>query len=170
MSEPKLFASHWIRLLSEERNLFQRMRLFREALSFIPMSYKFISLFTSQFLVALQGQPPNHWLLQEISHLYEDAVLPNLGKFPRIWIFRLKISLLRQSTAETLRILSLALTRVSVLQHRKIWDFLMPWIKGLKNKRLLCLLFEKYLLLDPYFTEQYVDVLIQRGLYQEAAT
>ncbi|KAL3596344.1 hypothetical protein D5086_007981 [Populus alba] len=93
-----------------------------------------------------------------------------MHKMPRIWVMYLQ-SLIRQKlVTRTRRVFDRALCALPVTQHDRIWELYLSFVsqEGFPIETSLRV-YRRYLMYDPSHIEDFIEFLLNSGLWQEAA-
>ncbi|KAJ6706991.1 PRE-MRNA SPLICING FACTOR [Salix viminalis] len=93
-----------------------------------------------------------------------------MHKMPRIWVMYLQ-SLIRQKlVTKTRRVFDRALCALPVTQHDRIWELYLSFVsqEGFPIETSLRV-YRRYLMYDPSHIEDFIEFLLNSGLWQEAA-
>uniref|UniRef100_A0A060T2U4 Pre-mRNA-splicing factor SYF1 n=1 Tax=Blastobotrys adeninivorans TaxID=409370 RepID=A0A060T2U4_BLAAD len=102
-----------------------------------------------------------------VNRLFEKAVVL-LNKMPRIWIDYLE-HLMRQPDVTAVRTtFDQALQSLPVSQHDRLWPMMLEFTQS-ANDKTAERIWHRYLEFDPLATEDYIELLIDRGFYQRAS-
>ncbi|CCG81209.1 putative DNA repair and transcription protein [Taphrina deformans PYCC 5710] len=166
----------WLRYINEQHNRFSRTRnlgpivlTYERACRELPGSYKLWKMYLDFRLSLMKGLNPgtrsdDFDLLNECF----DRALVLLNKMPRLWTDYLEFLMTQTCITKTRRTFDAALRALPITQHSRVWQLYTSWSAsagGLTRRSVL----KRNLLIEPDMIEDYVDLLVDLELYDEAA-
>ena len=165
----KYYLNFWLSKIEalniKERE--KRNKIYIEALKFIPNSYKITKMFLEENMMYLKNKCILNKKFKETENYFERA-LNYLYKMPRIWIMYSEFLKSQGKIKKMILILNRALKNLSIIQHEKIWEIYIPWLKKLKIKKLAEKILEKYIKYNEYFKEEYIEYLLENKNIKKA--
>ena len=145
----------------------KRNKIYIEALKYIPNSYKITKMFLEENIMYLKNKCVLNKQFKEREEYFEKA-LNYLHKMPRIWIMYFEFLQIQGKIKKNILLLNRALKNLSVIQHEKIWEVYIPWLKKLKIKKLTEKILERYIKYNEYFKEEYIEYLLENKNIKKA--
>ena len=105
---------------------------------------------------------------EEINRLFERA-LSFLHKMPRIWLVYCDFLIHQRLITKTRNIFDKALISLPASQHEKIWAAYNTWALKLDSIATAKGIMRRYLRINPDFKEDYLEYLLQKEEFDEAA-
>ncbi|KAL9355562.1 hypothetical protein Peur_053532 [Populus x canadensis] len=160
----------WRYLIARRESPFKkRFIIYERALRALPGSYKLWHAYLVERLVIVRNLPITHPQFETLNNTFERALV-TMHKMPRIWIMYLQ-SLIRQKlVTKTRRAFDRALCALPVTQHDRIWELYLSFVsqEGFPIETSLRV-YRRYLMYDPSHIEDFIEFLLNSGLWQEAA-
>lgn len=161
----------WSNTLQAQRLLpwVERKLLFRRALSCLPYSYKIWHMYLEEFVdyCSSRSLQSKEWV--ELNTTFEEA-LTKLPKMPRIWLMFAEALEKQELVSRAREVYNWSFRNLPLTQHEKIWHKFTAWAMRLDNYSTALRIVPRYLKLNPDFKETYADYLIEKGLYDRAAS
>ncbi|GAB2231457.1 hypothetical protein Droror1_Dr00010464 [Drosera rotundifolia] len=162
---------HWWRyLIHRSSSPFKsRAIIYERALRSLPGSYKLWHAYLREHLEVTRSLPINHNQLESLNNTFERALV-TMHKMPRIWIMYLTSLTEQKLLTRTRRTFDRALRALPVTQHDRIWGLYLGFVsqKGVPIETSLRV-YRRYLKYDPGHIEEFIEFLVESGLWQEAA-
>ncbi|KAL9392578.1 hypothetical protein Peur_016498 [Populus x canadensis] len=160
----------WRYLIARRESPFKkRFIIYERALRALPGSYKLWHAYLVERLDIVRNLPITHPQFETLNNTFERALV-TMHKMPRIWIMYLQ-SLIRQKlVTRTRRAFDRALCALPVTQHDRIWELYLSFVsqEGFPIETSLRV-YRRYLMYDPSHIEDFIEFLLNSGLWQEAA-
>jgi len=134
----------------------------------LPRSYKLWKLYL-QFRMKHLGKMNASVFASEyrkVNNLYERALIL-LNKMPRIWEMYLKFLMQQPIVTWTRRTFDRALRALPITQHNRIWALYRPFANSAAGMTAVKI-WRRYMQVHPEDAEDFIELLIQVGLYTEA--
>ena len=156
----------WYNTIQSSSSLSERCRLYEEALSLIPGSYKLWYNYLLEVRIYVDLNPSlEHY--NEANTLHERA-LTFLYSMPQIWLDYTEFLASQGHITKTRQVFDLALKRLPLTQHDLIWDSYLLWAQGLQSPETSKRIFVRYLQLSPNYINDYIDFLIHNKYTKDA--
>ncbi|KAB5560547.1 hypothetical protein DKX38_005504 [Salix brachista] len=160
----------WRYLIARRESPFKkRFIIYERALKALPGSYKLWHAYLVERLDIVRNLPITHPQFETLNNTFERALV-TMHKMPRIWVMYLQ-SLIRQKlVTKTRRVFDRALCALPVTQHDRIWELYLSFVsqEGFPIETSLRV-YRRYLMYDPSHIEDFIEFLLNSGLWQEAA-
>ncbi|XP_011001120.1 PREDICTED: pre-mRNA-splicing factor SYF1 [Populus euphratica] len=160
----------WRYLIARRESPFKkRFIIYERALKALPGSYKLWHAYLVERLDIVRNLPITHPQFETLNNTFERALV-TMHKMPRIWIMYLQ-SLIRQKlVTRARRAFDRALCALPVTQHDRIWELYLSFVsqEGFPIETSLRV-YRRYLMYDPSHIEDFIEFLLNSGLWQEAA-
>ncbi|CAN1192380.1 Pre-mRNA-splicing factor SYF1 [Linum perenne] len=162
----------WWRYLVARRGgpLKKRFVIYERALKALPGSYKLWHAYLTERLDVVRYLPITHSQYDALNNTFERALV-TMHKMPRIWIMYLQSLTSQKSITRTRRTADRALCALPVTQHDRIWpDLYLKFAsqRGIPTETSLRV-YRRYLKYDPGHVEDFIEFLVNSGLWQEAS-
>ncbi|KAI8525413.1 hypothetical protein RHMOL_Rhmol13G0228800 [Rhododendron molle] len=147
----------------------KRFTIYERALKALPGSYKLWYAFLRERLELVRPLPITHREYQKLNNTFERALV-TMHKMPRIWIMYLLTLTEQKLVTKTRRTFDRALCSLPVTQHDRVWDPYLVFVsqRGVPIETSLRV-YRRYLKYDPSHIEDFIEFLVNSGLWQEAA-
>jgi pre-mRNA-splicing factor SYF1 len=163
-------VKNWMRYLLHKQTGSYKAQcyLYERAVKEVPRSYKL-------WIKYLEFRMNHDLQLYILDKEYDDTnncferALMYLNKMPRVWITYLEFLVKQRKITLTRRVFNEALRAIPVTQHERLWEVYLPYVQRVNLPQLACSAFERYLKLFPEHIENYIDYLMEAGLYDKAA-
>jgi pre-mRNA-splicing factor SYF1 len=143
--------------------------IYKQALKNHPGSYKLWRAYIAEKKKVIDGLRPDHPALGEINHTYEIALV-SMHKMPRIWLDYLEFLVEQKAVTLTRRTFNRSLQALPITQHSRIWSLCISFFSQPDiPKETSIRLFQRYLQIEPSYTEEYITFLKNAGLWIETA-
>lgn len=134
----------------------------------LPRSYKLWKLyltFRTRHIAKLNAAvfAPEY---RKVNALFERALIL-LNKMPRIWTMYLKFLLLQPLVTVTRHAFDRALRALPITQHNRIWALYRPFANSAGGLTAVKI-WRRYMQIHPEDAEDFIELLVQEGLYTEA--
>ncbi|KAL2023954.1 hypothetical protein VTK56DRAFT_189 [Thermocarpiscus australiensis] len=103
---------------------------------------------------------------QKVNALFERALIL-LNKMPRIWEMYLKFLMQQPLVTHTRRTFDRALRALPITQHNRIWALYRPFANSAEGMTAVKI-WRRYMQVHPEDAEDFIELLVQVGLYTEA--
>ncbi|RYP02593.1 hypothetical protein DL764_005719 [Monosporascus ibericus] len=103
---------------------------------------------------------------KKVNALFEKALIL-LNKMPRIWAMYLKFLLQQPLVTLTRRTFDRALRALPITQHNRIWALYRPFANSAAGETAVKI-WRRYMQVHPEDAEDFIELLVQEGLYTEA--
>ncbi|KAK3398489.1 hypothetical protein B0T20DRAFT_353358 [Sordaria brevicollis] len=103
---------------------------------------------------------------QKVNSLFERALIL-LNKMPRIWEMYLKFLMQQPLVTHTRRTFDRALRALPITQHNRIWALYRPFANSAEGETAVKI-WRRYMQVHPEDAEDFIELLVQVGLYTEA--
>ncbi|KAH7173635.1 uncharacterized protein B0J16DRAFT_194293 [Fusarium flagelliforme] len=135
----------------------------------LPRSYKLWKLYLSFRVkhVAKLNSGSFATEYRKVNALFEKA-LNLLHKMPRIWEMYLRFLVKQPLVTITRRIFDRALRALPITQHNRIWAIYRPFADSAAGETAVKI-WRRYMQVHPEDAEDFIELLVQNGLYTEAA-
>uniref|UniRef100_A0A6N2KZ98 Pre-mRNA-splicing factor SYF1 n=1 Tax=Salix viminalis TaxID=40686 RepID=A0A6N2KZ98_SALVM len=160
----------WRYLIARRESPFKkRFIIYERALKALPGSYKLWHAYLVERLDIVRNLPITHPQFETLNNTFERALV-TMHKMPRIWVMYLQ-SLIRQKlVTKTRRVFDRALCALPVTQHDRIWELYLSFVSQEDFPIETSLrVYRRYLMYDPSHIEDFIEFLLNSGLWQEAA-
>uniref|UniRef100_A0A803Q3P5 Pre-mRNA-splicing factor SYF1 n=1 Tax=Cannabis sativa TaxID=3483 RepID=A0A803Q3P5_CANSA len=160
----------WRYLIARADSPFQkRFIIYERALKALPGSYKLWHAYLRERLELVRNLPVTHSHFETLNNTFERALV-TMHKMPRIWIMYLQTLTDQKFITRTRRTFDRALCALPVTQHDRIWEPYLVFVsqKGIPIETSLRV-YRRYLKYDPSHIEDFIEFLINSGLWQEAS-
>ncbi|KAI8534826.1 hypothetical protein RHMOL_Rhmol10G0126900 [Rhododendron molle] len=166
-SSPKLWWRYLVARTNSPRA--KRFTIYERALKALPGSYKLWHAFLRERLELVRPLPVTHREYQKLNNTFERALV-TMHKMPRIWIMYLLTLTEQKLVTRTRRAFDRALCSLPVTQHDRVWEPYLVFVgqKGVPIETSLRV-YRRYLKHDPSHVEDFIEFLVNSGLWQEAA-
>ncbi|CAK9148005.1 unnamed protein product [Ilex paraguariensis] len=147
----------------------KRAIIYERALKALPGSYKLWYAYLRERLELVRNLPITHSQYQTLNNTFERALV-TMHKMPRIWIMYLQTLTEQKLLTRTRRTFDRALCALPLMQHDRIWEPYLVFVsqKGAPIETSLRV-YRRYLDYDPSHIEDFIEFLLNSGLWQEAA-
>ncbi|KAK9127271.1 hypothetical protein Syun_016068 [Stephania yunnanensis] len=141
----------------------------REALKALPGSYKLWHAYLRERLEIVRNLPVTHPEYQTLNNTFERALV-TMHKMPRIWVMYLQTLTHQKFITLARKTFDRALCALPVTQHDRIWELYLVFVsqKGVPIETSLRV-YRRYLKFDPGHIEDFIEFLLDSGLWQEGA-
>ena len=128
------------------------------------------SRYLAEQVEAARALPPSSSAVHRANAVFERA-LATMHKMPRIWEHYLNFLTNQKLITHTRRTFDRALRALPITLHERIWSLYLPFARqnGVPTQTTLRV-YRRYLKLEPAHAEEFVELLKQRGHWNEAAT
>ena len=160
----------WRYLIARSDSPFKkRFLIYERALKALPGSYKLWYAYLRERLEIVRNLPIKHSQYETLNNTFERALV-TMHKMPRIWIMYLQTLTDQELLTRTRRTFDRALCALPVTQHDRIWEPYLVFVskKGVPIETSLRV-YRRYLKYDPTHIEDFIEFLMNSGLWQEAA-
>ncbi|RVX08621.1 Pre-mRNA-splicing factor SYF1 [Vitis vinifera] len=160
----------WRYLIARSDSPFKKRFLIYEASpQALPGSYKLWYAYLRERLEIVRNLPIKHSQYETLNNTFERALV-TMHKMPRIWIMYLQTLTDQELLTRTRRTFDRALCALPVTQHDRIWEPYLVFVskKGVPIETSLRV-YRRYLKYDPTHIEDFIEFLMNSGLWQEAA-
>ncbi|KAK4103562.1 TPR-like protein [Parathielavia hyrcaniae] len=103
---------------------------------------------------------------QKVNTLFERALIL-LNKMPRIWEMYLKFLMQQPLVTLTRHTFDRALRALPITQHNRIWALYRPFVNSAEGMTAVKI-WRRYMQVHPEDAEDFIELLVQTGLYTEA--
>ncbi|KAL2157464.1 hypothetical protein VTH06DRAFT_6015 [Thermothelomyces fergusii] len=103
---------------------------------------------------------------QKVNALFERALIL-LNKMPRIWEMYLQFLMQQPLVTATRRAFDRALRALPITQHNRIWALYKPFANSAEGMTAVKI-WRRYMQVHPEDAEDFIELLVQNGLYTEA--
>ncbi|XP_047333850.1 pre-mRNA-splicing factor SYF1 [Impatiens glandulifera] len=147
----------------------KRAIIYERALKALPGSYKLWYAYLRERLTLVRNLPITHSQYQTLNNTFERALV-TMHKMPKIWIMYLQSLTEQKLVTRTRRSFDRALCALPVTQHDRIWEPYLVFVsqKGVPVETSLRV-YRRYLTYDPSHREDFIEFLVNSGLWQEAS-
>lgn len=162
----------WLRYFQHKRGrpLSDQVFIYERACQLFPRSYKiwksYLDILTSHTHGLNSSQFASEF--RKVNYCFQRA-LTLLNKMPRIWIDYLQFLLSQSDVTITRMAFDKALQSLSVYQHHRIWPLYLKFATTCTNDETCVHIFRRYIFFQPNEIESYINLLIDRDFYDEAA-
>ncbi|CAM8912034.1 unnamed protein product [Rhodiola kirilowii] len=160
----------WRYLIARADSPFKkRAMIYERALKALPGSYKLWHAYLRERLEVVRNLPVTHSQYDSLNNTFERALV-TMHKMPRIWILYLQSLTKQKLVTRTRRTFDRALCALPVTQHDRIWEHYLVFVsqRGIPIETSLRV-YRRYLKYDPSHIEDFIEFLVNSGLWQEAA-
>lgn len=162
----------WFRYLFHKRDrpLSEQSSVYERAVRIFPRSYKLWKAYLDLRVNHVKRLNPssNESEFQRVNYCFQRALVL-LNKMPRIWTDYLEFLMLQSNVTMTRKAFDSALQSVSVYQHFRIWPLFIKFATTIANDDTCVHIFKRYLCIQPREIETYIELLTERGFYDETA-
>lgn len=153
---------------SERRR--RRNMIHERAVKCLPGSYKLWRSYLQDREMQCRGRSVVDKRFEKLNSCYERALV-TLHKCPRIWMDFCETLMAQKKITRTRRTFDRALRALPITQHNRIWTMYVRWVSDseLDIFGTAVRVWRRYLKLNPGERESYVDFLVERQEYNEAA-
>ncbi|VFQ63782.1 unnamed protein product [Cuscuta campestris] len=147
----------------------KRSIIYERALKALPGSYKLWQAYLRERLEVVRNLPVTHSQYQTLNNTFERALV-SMHKMPRIWIMYLQTLTEQKYLTRTRHAFDRALCALPVTQHDRVWALYLNFVsqKGVPIETSLRV-YRRYLKYDPSHIEDFIEFLLNSGLWQEAS-
>ena len=151
-----------------------RAAVYKRALHHLPGSYKLWFKYLMERKRRTRSLRPDHPRYEKANQAFEQALV-YLHKMPRIWTEFCELLLTQRLYTRARQALNDALKALPVTQHERIWKVYVRFASGKKGAPAPApavwaqRIFDRYLMFDPEKVEEYLEFLLERGLFARAA-
>ncbi|KAA8519860.1 hypothetical protein F0562_014050 [Nyssa sinensis] len=147
----------------------KRAVIYERSLKALPGSYKLWYAYLRERLELVRNLPITHSQYQTLNNTFERALV-TMHKMPRIWFMYLQTLTDQKLLTRTRRTFDRALCALPVTQHDRIWEPYLVFVsqKGVPIETSLRV-YRRYLKYDPSHIEDFIEFLVNSGLWQESA-
>lgn len=158
----------YIRFKRQHGTIHEQAFVLERACNQLPRSYKLWKMyleFRSEHVMALNAAlfAADY---RKVNAIFERALIL-LNKMPRIWEMYLHFLLQQPLVTTTRRAFDRALRALPVTQHRRVWSLYRPFADSVAGIGAVKI-WRRYMQLRPEDAEDYIELLAQVGLYNEA--
>ncbi|KAK9154116.1 hypothetical protein Sjap_001596 [Stephania japonica] len=160
----------WRYLIARTESPFKkRSIIYERALKALPGSYKLWHAYLRERLEIVRNLPVTHPEYQTLNNTFERALV-TMHKMPRIWVMYLQTLTHQKLITLTRKTFDRALCALPVTQHDRIWELYLLFVsqKGVPIETSLRV-YRRYLKFDPGHIEDFIEFLLDSGLWQEGA-
>ncbi|CAM8921514.1 unnamed protein product [Rhodiola kirilowii] len=160
----------WRYLIARADSPFKkRAMIYERALKALPGSYKLWHAYLRERLEVVRNLPVTHSQYDSLNNKFERALV-TMHKIPGIWILYLQSLTKQKLVTRTRRTFDRALCALPVTQHDRIWEHYLVFVsqRGIPIETSLRI-YRRYLKCDPSHIEEFIEFLVNSGLWQEAA-
>ncbi|KAB1221894.1 Pre-mRNA-splicing factor SYF1 [Morella rubra] len=147
----------------------KRFVIYERSLKALPGSYKLWHAYLRERLDLVRNLPITHSQYDALNNTFERALV-TMHKMPRIWIMYLQTLTDQKLLTRTRHTFDRALCALPVTQHDRIWEPYLVFVsqKGVPIETSLRV-YRRYLKYDPSHIEDFIEFLVNSGLWQEAS-
>ncbi|CAG8471991.1 15026_t:CDS:10 [Acaulospora morrowiae] len=147
----------------------QQIFVYERALKELPGSYKLWKKYLDLRRDQVKDLNPVRYEKEylKVNNCFERALVL-LHKMPRIWIDYCNFLMIQCRITKSRRTFDRALKALPITQHPRIWEIYLKFAKEIGGETAIRL-HRRYLKLEPERVEEYVDLLLSLGRYDEAA-
>ncbi|KAF4452856.1 hypothetical protein F53441_4358 [Fusarium austroafricanum] len=159
----------YIELKAHHGTVLEQTYVMERACAQLPRSYKLWKLYLSFRVKHVSKLNPALFAAEyrKVNALFEKA-LNLLHKMPRIWEMYLKFLTKQPLITLTRRIFDRALRALPITQHNRIWAAYRPFANSAAGETAVKI-WRRYMQVHPEDAEDFIELLVQTGLYTEAA-
>jgi pre-mRNA-splicing factor SYF1 len=161
----------WLRYLDYKKDSPQSVRnlIYERALKEIPGSYKVWYAYLRERRGLVRYKSPLDPTLEDLNNAYERCLV-FLHKMPRLWTEYLTFMSAQHKITKTRRLFDRCLRALPITQHHRIWPLYLKFVRQYNIPETTVRICRRYLQLEPYDVEDYIDYLKSVGKFDEAAT
>lgn len=160
----------WITLQADlSMGYYDRSILYEKALKSLSGCYKIWYHYLLESVEEVCKLSPLCIKYQNVNRLFERALF-FLHKMPRIWIMFCEFLIKQRLVTKTRETFDKALASLPATQHEKIWVLYHSWAFQLDSIQTSKSIFQRYLRINPDFKENYLDYLLTKEEFNEAAS
>lgn len=161
----------WLRYIQHKRDrpLAEQASVYERAVRLFPRSYKIWKAYLDLRASHVRNINSSGHAVQflQVNKLFEHALVL-LNKMPRIWTDYLEFLMLQADVTTTRKAFDKALQSLSVYQHDRIWPLYLKFIATMANDETSISVFKRYVYIQPREIESYIELLVDRGYYDQA--
>lgn len=162
----------WFRYIfhKHDRPLQDQVSVYERAVKIFPRSYKLWKAYLDIRVDHVKRLNPsdNKIEFDRVNRCFQRALVL-LNKMPRIWTDYLNFLMKQSDTTLIRKAFDSALQSVSVYQHHRIWPLYIKFATTMANDDTCVQIFKRYLYIQPREVETYIDILTDKGFYNESA-
>jgi pre-mRNA-splicing factor SYF1 len=160
----------WVAYLEHKRDAGARDRfvLYERALQLVPGSYKLWHAYVLERRAHARKRGVKSGRHEMMCNLYERCMV-FMHKMPRIWIEYCEYLVKCGRVTLARRTFDRALRSLPITQHVRIWKLYASWARACPITETSILVYARYMKLQPDQREDYVALLLERGLKGKAA-
>lgn len=164
----KYFVKYWLSKIKvlDCFNFQGRLSLYKQALEFIPGSYKIWKTMFDEFNLYLRNKCILNNKFAEFESLLTKS-LEYMKKMPRVWLIYMKYLESSGRIIDLYNLINRCLETLPVTQHDKIWKFVVPWAEALPIQELAMSILKRYLKYDESYKENMVVYFEKMGNFNE---
>ena len=103
----------------------------------------------------------------KVNECFERSLIL-LNKMPRIWLDYFEFLMKQCEITKTRSTFDRALRALPVAQHQRIWDLYIPFANSASGETAVKI-WRRYMQVHPEDAEEFIELLVSQGIYQEAA-
>ena len=162
IQNPYNFKSWWDTLSSSKEAPFSiRKKIYQVSLHYLPGSYKLWYNYLKEereYVEENYNIPNIHY--DEINKIHEQALI-YMMKMPTIWINYIQFLIEQNLVTKTKIVFNKALQMLPITQHKKLWDFYIPWLESLTGcHKTKIEIYKRYVKFNPDYKEKFINFLI----------
>ncbi|KAL4732500.1 pre-mRNA-splicing factor syf1 [Fusarium chlamydosporum] len=159
----------YIEFKTRHGTVLEQAYVMERACTQLPRSYKLWKLYLSFRVKHVAKLNPAMFASEyrKVNALFEKA-LNLLHKMPRIWEMYLRFLTKQPLVTLTRRMFDRALRALPITQHNRIWAIYRPFANSAAGETAVKI-WRRYMQVHPEDAEDFIELLVQNGLYTEAA-
>eukprot|EP01028_Stygiella_incarcerata_P005790 TRINITY_DN2401_c0_g1_i1.p1 TRINITY_DN2401_c0_g1~~TRINITY_DN2401_c0_g1_i1.p1 ORF type:complete len:897 (+),score=245.17 TRINITY_DN2401_c0_g1_i1:73-2691(+) len=143
--------------------------IWERAVHALPGSYKLWFQYLMERVAQIRMVCITDPAWESVNACFERA-LQSLGRMPRLWVEYIKLLIVQRRITNTRRVFDRALRTLPVTQHTRVWDLYIKFVKQpFIPPETLINTYRRYMRFNPSGAEEFVEVLVRAGGFQEAA-
>ena len=147
--------------------LIQIFSLFERALALLPGSYKLWNTYIEMRIEKIRHVRVTSPAYEQVNNVFERALV-HMYLMPRMWLNYTKILFRQGLISKTRKTYDLALIKLPVTQHGRIWKEYLNFVKQSKCQLTAVSVYKRYLKFTPAAREDFLDMLQEIGNWKEA--
>lgn len=161
----------WLRYVEfkTDRSILEQVFVYERGCRAFGRSYKLWKAYLDLRVAHLKGINSSKYAkeFEKVNDCFERALVL-LNKMPRIWTDYLEFLLLQSETTKTRLAFDRSLQSLPPSQHHRIWPLYLRFAEQV-NDETATRIWKRYVLFSPQDVESYINRLIEKNYYHEAA-
>lgn len=172
LRDPYSSIKPWLRYIEHKSkigNIHEQVFVYERACKALPRSYKIWKMYLDLRVKHVSKLNPAKYKEQynKVNDCFERSLIL-LNKMPRIWLDYLSFLLKQCLVSKTRRTFDRALRALPLTQHSRIWALYIPFANSASGETAIRI-WRRYMQVHPEDAEEFIELLISQGNYEEAA-